>query len=247
MKKISKLIYFILLAYTLSNITGCNQSKIKQQEKMENLYPPESAVISYHSDWTKNHYPERIKAFKQDPLHEGDIVFIGDSYTEWGNDWSAQTNVANIKNRGIAGDVTDGVLQRLEEITYFKPGKVFILIGTNDLFNIYYQKQIPSAAYVGNNILKIAGIIHQKTPETKIYIQTVLPSLYEFMKEYINQVNVIIKAPKTEKTYEVIDLNAAFLDAAGLMRKDLTADGIHLNDAGYAVWADVLKPYLISK
>jgi hypothetical protein len=57
-----------------------------------------------------------IREFKSNPLNFNDIVFLGNSITESGKDWSKRLNYPNIKNRGIGGDVTDGVLARLDEI-----------------------------------------------------------------------------------------------------------------------------------
>lgn len=39
----------------------------------------------------------------------------------------------HVKNRGITGDITAGVIHRLDEIANRKPAKVFLLIGVNDL------------------------------------------------------------------------------------------------------------------
>lgn len=246
MKKIKNLAYLTVLAFFIGNMTGCKNLKRIKQENLDNLYPPENTLVIYHSAWTKEHYRERIKEFKKAPLHVGDIVFIGDSNTEYANNWSSKLDDSKVKNRGIAGDVTDGVLKRLDEITYFRPTAVFILIGTNDLFNLYFQQQIPSVEYVANNILNIAGIIHTRSPQTKIYVQTILPTDKNFLNQIINQTNEIIKLAEKEKMFEVIDLNTSFLDETGSLRKELTYDGTHLNKAGYAVWATLIKPYVDS-
>ena len=237
----------VFLLYILIFLTGCANVKSISREKFEKLYPPDSITIIYHTDWTKSHYRERVQEFKKDPIHRGDIVFIGNSITEGGKDWGLKLNLPNVKNRGISGDCTDGVLQRLDEINYFKPKVIFILIGINDLFNLYYQKQIPSPEYVGNNIVKIVNEIHKKTPKTKVYVQTILPTSKDFMKENIDKVNRIIKSHENMKSYQVIDLNTAFSDEKGFLKYDLTYDGTHLNDAGYAVWVDLLKTYIGSR
>ncbi len=226
--------------------TGCGNLSQPSQSKLNSLYPPESTTIEYHTHWTVPHYTERIKEFKANPLKYGDIVFIGNSITEGGNDWSEKFGIPNVVNRGISGDVTDGILKRLDEITFFKPKAVLILIGINDLFNIYYHQQIPSAEYVGENILKITEVIHKKSPETKIFAQTVLPTSEDYLKDNIIIVNKMIKAFQPEKDYEVIDLYEAFVNNEGLLKKDLTYDGLHLNDAGYALWVEMVKPVLIS-
>ncbi|HPQ96908.1 MAG TPA: GDSL-type esterase/lipase family protein, partial [Thiolinea sp.] len=38
-----------------------------------------------------------------------------------------------MKNRGIGGDDTGGVLGRLDEVVRSRPDKIFLMIGTNDL------------------------------------------------------------------------------------------------------------------
>lgn len=232
----------------LYNKEGLPASSFRSSNKVrvgpEKLYPPDSIIIKYQTDWTKNHYKERINAFKKDPLYFGDLVFIGNSITEGGGNWSDKLGVANVRNRGISGDITDGVLQRLDEITYFKPKAIFILIGINDLFNILYQKEIPSAEYVGKNILKIAEIINKKSPSTKIYIQTLLPTSKDFMIENIDIVNTIIKSNEKKSIYEVIDLNEMFKGQDGLLKVELTTDGTHLNDAGYDLWVKQIEQFI---
>ena len=47
--------------------------------------------------------------------------------------WSEIFQNQNIKNRGISGDVTEGILYRITEITDSNPLKIFLMIGTNDL------------------------------------------------------------------------------------------------------------------
>ena len=176
-----------------------------------------------------------------DPLERGDIVFIGNSITEQGGDWSAKFGRSDIRNRGIGGDVTDGVLARLGEICHAKPKAVFLLIGINDINNWHNKWGIPSPEYVGNNIPKIAKKIHRKSPRTKIYVQTVLPTDLEAVKDAILTVNKIIKANGAKGHYQVIDLYSAFVGANGLIKPELTRDGIHLTAEGYALWVKKLE------
>ena len=100
--------------------SACSVTKNITPGKLNSLYPGDSVAILYHTDWTKNHYRERILEFKKNPVQKGDIVFLGNSITEGGKDWGARLNLPNVKNRGISGDCTDGVLQRLGEINFFE-------------------------------------------------------------------------------------------------------------------------------
>jgi lysophospholipase L1-like esterase len=214
-------------------------------QEPNDIYPFE-AKIKYHSDWTKNHYLVRLNEFSSDPAKNGDIIFIGDSITEGGKAWSSRFDRNNIKNRGISGDVTDGVIARLGEIFYFKPKAVFIMIGVNDLFNLHYKKEIPSPEYVGNNVLSIIEQINEKSPETKVYLQTLLPTHEDFMNENILKVNTMLKQQKGESNYMLIDLNASFKNEKGFLKEEFTYDGVHLNENGYKHWVEILRPMISS-
>jgi lysophospholipase L1-like esterase len=247
-----KKLFSILLLIALSINTFGQSSQLSTKE-LTKLFPTKKVVSRYHNNWTQNYYPKRIQAFKMEPLEFGEIVFIGNSITEGGLDWSGKFGKAPIRNRGIAGDVTDGVLKRLNEITYFKPKAVLILIGINDLFSLHheegnpdlnYDKVVPSTEYIGKNILKIAKIIHRKSPVTKIYVRTLLPTRREYLKEDILLVNKMIKKNEVKGYYEVIDFYAQFVDTNGELIKELTKDGVHLNDKGYEKWVSFEKPII---
>mgnify|MGYP003624230772 CR=1 FL=1 len=217
------------------------QTSYLVEKHIDSLYPSNSTQIEYHGLWTKVHYKQRIAQFKKAPLNFGDIVFVGNSITEQGENWSKKLNLKNVKNRGIAGDVTDGVLERLDEIIYYKPKKIFLLIGINDLFNLHYEEEIPSAEYVADNIIKITETIQHKSPETKIYLQTILPTSKDFMADNINKVNSIIKNHESDGNYKIINLFDVFANEKGLLKDNLTTDGTHLNELGYKHWVEKLK------
>jgi lysophospholipase L1-like esterase len=163
-----------------------------------------------------------------------------------GKTWSSKFNRNNIKNRGISGDVTDGVIARLGEIFYFKPKAVFIMIGVNDLFNLHYQKEISSPEYVGNNVLTIIEQINEKSPKTKVYLQTLLPTHEDFMNKNILKVNTMLKQQKGKRNYILIDLNESFTNEKGFLKEEFTYDGVHLNEKGYNYWVEILKPIISS-
>ncbi|MFB6319709.1 GDSL-type esterase/lipase family protein [Saccharicrinis sp. FJH54] len=247
MKQIIILFLSVIISSSLFGQT--NRSSSKQEEK---LYPTRETVSRYHNNWTQKHYPQRISAFMKDPLEEGDIVFIGNSITEKGKDWSDKFGIPHIRNRGISGDVTDGVLKRLDEVIYYKPEAVFILIGINDLFSIHhdadnrhqlvYDKIVPSDKYVARNILRIAKEIRHKSPGTKVFVQTLLPTRRDYLKEDILFVNKWIKKNESKGFYKVIDLYSHFVDENGDLKKELTIDGVHLSASGYEKWVNLEKP-----
>ena len=205
---------------------------------LDSLYPAPDTTILYQSGWTKTHYPKRIAEFKQNPLNQHDIVFIGNSITEQGGAWDKRLGSGIVKNRGISGDVTAGVLKRLGEIGHYRPKAVFLLIGINDLSN---DQSTPE--YVANNIHAIAAALHQATPRTKIYVQTILPTTNEKLAAKIKQTNDLLKS-QTGPNFTLLDTHALFADDHDLMKKELTRDGLHLTEVGYQLWAGYLKRYI---
>ena len=123
---------------------------------IQNLYPGTSQHIKHQLPWQKEFYLKRIKEFKNNPVGYNKIVFLGNSITKGGGDWGQRFNASNIVNRGISGDYTEGILNRLNEIIYYKPIAVFLLIGVNEFFKDNSNNTEITPAYVADNILKIA-------------------------------------------------------------------------------------------
>ena len=72
-------------------------------------------------------YDQRATLFEVLPTSKKDIIFLGNSITN-GGEWTELLGNPHAKNRGISGDRTDGVLDRLHVITKGKPAKIFLLI-----------------------------------------------------------------------------------------------------------------------
>jgi lysophospholipase L1-like esterase len=233
-------LYLTIGLFALSFSQACSDKENQMEIDLETLYPSPDIVNPYHTDWTKEHYKKRIAEFKASPLKEGEIVFIGDSITELGGNWATRFNNAKVRNRGIAGDVTSGVLNRLKEIYYFKPAKVFILIGINDLF---HNDLTP--AIITNNIKQIVSVIQKNSPGTTIYVQTILPTANASpSKERIGAVNTLLKSMSTSEKLVLIDLHAHFAGSDGMMPSGMTTDGLHLNESGYQKWVNFISTYV---
>ena len=189
------------------------------------------------------YYHQRVTHFKSLPQTKGEIIFLGNSITD-GGEWSELFNDVKIKNRGISGDVTAGVLARLDEVAQRKPAKVFLLIGTNDL-----ARNISPDSVV-KNILLMASYLKQETPATKLFVQSILPVNDAFGKfsghtgkgAQIKAVNERLKQQAANYQYSFLDLHSAFSDAAGKLKKELTNDGLHLLGKGYLLWKHLVFP-----
>src|SRR5215469_2048183 len=74
------------------------------------------------------YYPQRVAIFEKEPVVTGRIIFLGNSITQFG-DWKKLLNDSTVINRGIGGDITFGVLKRLDDVIKRQPSKLFLLIG----------------------------------------------------------------------------------------------------------------------
>lgn len=188
------------------------------------------------------HYQEKLAAFKKEKIVTGKIVFLGNSITEGAN-WKKLLKDSTIINRGISGDITFGVLNRTNDVIQLKPSKLFVLIGVNDLY-----KEIPDEVVL-QNIFTFVRMVKSGTPNTKIYIQSILPvnkTFKNFPKNYdkdehIVTINAQLKKLSKHFGYTFIDLYSMFSDNALQLEEKYSYDGLHLNSTGYLHWAEILK------
>ena len=196
-----------------------------------------------HDSLFNTYYHQRWTMFQLLPQTKGDIIFIGNSITE-GGQWSELFNDVKIKNRGISGDISAGVIKRIDEVAKRKPAKVFLMIGTNDL-----ARGISPDSII-KNIITVADYLKQVTPATKLYVQSILPVNNVFGKfgghtskaEQIKQVNEKLFKGSPAHQYSFIDLYPFFCNSEGKLEKKYSNDGLHLTGAGYLLWKYLIYP-----
>lgn len=191
-------------------------------------------------------YYQRATLFEVLPTSKSDIIFLGNSITN-GGEWAELLRNPHAKNRGISGDTTQGVLDRLSTITKGKPSKIFLLIGTNDL------SRGKSVDEVAKNVEKIVERVKRESPKTKLYVQSVFPVNPKFNKflghmnrqKDIAVLNAKIKAIAARHGVTYIDVyKSLVIPSTDVMNPEYTNDGLHLLGKGYLKWVEVLKPYL---
>ena len=182
----------------------------------------------------EKHQARLVSAFEAFPLVPDDIVFLGDSITE-GGPWEELFPDLPVRNRGVGGDTTEGVLKRLQQVTRAEPSKVFLLIGTNDLFRGVSEDEI-----VGN-ITEILDRLKQETPDTEVYLQSVLPRAPSY-RAAVEALNARLAEVALEHGSAWVDLYPAFLDPeTGGIRAELSNDELHLLGPGYALWKEQIE------
>ena len=180
-------------------------------------------------------------------VKKGEIVFTGSSLCELFPINEMLQNVEpriRVYNRGIGGDNTFGMIDRLPDILKSKPRKIFLMAGINDLTGGQPVDTIVM------NITRMADMVHEAVPGCRLYIQSVLPVntrrlAYPGLKGHNPQVRALnarlVQLCDAKPWCTFVDLAPLLSDADGELRIDLTKDGIHLHPVGYVIWTDYLK------
>ncbi|MBD5246214.1 MAG: sialate O-acetylesterase [Barnesiella sp.] len=191
-------------------------------------------------------YYQRASLFAELPVDSTDIVFLGNSLTH-GCEWHELFGMPNIKNRGINGDIVEGIRLRIDPILKGQPAKLFLLCGVNDVSHDLTADSIAGA--IGNLI----DIIRTESPRTKVYVQSLLPINNSFgrykavfgKEQVIRDINTLIEPMVKEKGCTWINSHPAFVDADGNLDARYTNDGLHLMGNGYLHWREILRPYVM--
>lgn len=164
------------------------------------------------------------------------VAFLGDSITAAGQ-WERFFPRVRAYNFGVNGDCSSDVLLRLEPVVATKPGKLFLLIGTNDLGRGYDEDSIVA------NVEAILNMLQAELPGCLIHLQSVLPREARYANQ-VRSLNLRYLQVAREQGIPFIDLVALFEDDNGGLRRELTDDGLHLVEPGYEVWQAALERYL---
>ncbi len=184
----------------------------------------------------RNH---RYDAFKVLPVNSEQTVFIGNSITNM-NEWWEAFGDHRVVNRGVSGAITDEALANIETIAAGKPAKVFFMLGTNDLGTA----GINTTEHIVTNMTLLVDRFQKVSPETDLYIQSILPSTSGLRTLEAQQAaNTALKALCKEKGIIYIDL---WDDLLGVSTNadGLSYDGLHLTADAYKIWCDKVAPYV---
>ena len=182
------------------------------------------------------YYKHRKSQFEQLMNNEKyETMMLGDSITDEGL-WDELLNSDKVQNRGISGDTTSGVLDRLNSISS-NIQQVFIMIGVNDIMR---GKEVDE---IYANYLKIIKTFKDKN--IKVYIQSTL-YIGETRKADFNpkveELNKRLEKYASENKITFINLNPIFAPNK-VLKKEFTFDDLHLNGTAYKLWTQEIKKY----
>ena len=189
----------------------------------------------------KEYYDNKLNLYQQENDkyndYEVDVVFLGDSLTD-GYNLKLYYPDYVVSNRGIGGETTHGLEERLKVSAYdLKPKVVVMLIGGNNLNTMF------------ENYEDILIGLKDNLPNTKV----ILLSLTAMGKDWghkneiacLNNVKIKLLAEKYDYTF--VDLFTPLFDInIGEVYSDYTTDGAHFTSKGYEVVTSIVKPVIDS-
>ncbi|GAC1618303.1 MAG: SGNH/GDSL hydrolase family protein [Candidatus Acidiferrum sp.] len=185
--------------------------------------------------------------------HEKRVVFLGDSITDawieprFGGFFPGKPYV----DRGISGQTTPQMLIRFRpDVIVLGPKAVVILAGTNDLAG---NTGAMSLEEIEGNLASMAELA--RSNRIRVVLASVLPvSNYGHdgeghpidmqtgrPPEKIEELNAWIKKYAAAHHHVYLDYFSATVDEHGLLKRELSEDGLHPNAAGYAVMAPLAE------
>lgn len=184
-----------------------------------------------------------------------DLVFIGNSITQsWSNNnrnvwsvgqetWDKYYKPRNGANFGISGDKVENILWRIENgnFKHCDPKLVVVLAGTNNI-------EKSSEDFIVRGIEEIVKSLRVNAPNAKVLLLGILPrgefSYGPFRKKIID-INSQIKHHADNKKVFYMDMGKHFLLPNGEANSDyFRPDYLHLNEAGYKLWAATIEPFV---
>jgi len=230
--KINKIVICIIISFVYG--FGVGNYKIfpsAEIEKIKHLLfnDKKQLVTSNHS-----YYLDKTSFFELNSKPSYDVVFIGDSITD-SAEWSDLFPGIKIANRGINGDTTGGVLNRMDSIINSNVSKAFIMLGINDIGHADVDT-------IFNNYIKIIEILRNE--RITVFVQsTLFTDGLDRDNNIVNDLNYRLIEWTMLNSVQFIDLNTT-LSVDGVLDKSLSNDGLHLNGEGYDKWANIIRPYI---
>jgi lysophospholipase L1-like esterase len=206
-----------------------------------------SRIAIYADDYGQlARYREANSSLKPPAPGENRVVFFGDSITDiWHLDRSFPGKP--YINRGIGGQTTSQMLVRFrQDVIDLQPKVVVILAGTNDIAG---NTGKISSDDIEANFATMAELAH--LDHIRVVFSSILP-VYNYTpqsQEFFNSrpmprivaLNQWLKGYCAAGGCVYLDYFDSMLDDKGMLKRDSADDGLHPNEAGFAVMAPLAE------
>jgi lysophospholipase L1-like esterase len=196
----------------------------------------------------KGAWERDIAAFEkkdlQNPPPKHGVVFVGSSSIRL---WDLARSFPGLDaiNRGFGGSQLADAVQYAPRIVHpYEPRLVVLYSGENDLAFGKTPEQVSA------DFREFTRRMLEKLPGTKVIVLSIKPSpsRSRFWDKMGAANDLIREHCKTDRRLHYLDVATALLGPDGTPRPEyFRSDGLHLNEKGYHVWNEILKPYLSKK
>ena len=190
-----------------------------------------------------------IAAFEKtetdNPTAHGGIVFVGSSSIKyWHKDLADAMAPLEVTPRGFGGSTMYDVLINADRLIIKHQPKALVLYeGDNDIGQYHVSPQT-----VQDLFLDLAVLLQEALPDLHIYVLSIKPSPARMAQwPAMNHGNRLLKeACDRDAALTFIDVATPMFNKDGTLKRDLfDRDGLHMNDRGYALWREIIRPRLL--
>ena len=166
------------------------------------------------------------------------ILFTGSSSVRFWKTLEESFPEHQVLNTGFGGSQASDLLYHLDDLVLkYKPRKVFIYEGDNDIFARKRPKEIIQTT--SDIILQIRN----SSPTTKIVLISAKPSIsrWKLRGRYRRLNRKYLKLTEQDPLLEFVDVWNPMLNGRRVKRDIFIEDGLHMNQKGYILWYEAMK------
>jgi len=244
---------FSLLSALLCTLSAFAQQPIQPPPTIPSTGHPgldeyrTSRIAIYTDDFGElKRYREANAALKPSAPGENRVVFLGDSITDY---WKLEDYFPGKPyiNRGVDGQTMPQMLVRFrQDVIALHPRVLVVLAGTNDVAGVTGPARNEE---IEANYASMAELAHLH--QIRVVFASVLPvnnytedakESYSLRpRERLLALNAWLKDYCAQNGFVYLDYFSAVVDDKGLLKRDLSDDGLHPNAAGYKIMAPLAE------
>lgn len=169
-------------------------------------------------------------------------VFCGDSTVAGGRHWVLDKSIGYLSTINLSGNgyTIRQSISQVRKANSYSPKHIVVAAGTNDAFSILDNRQ---------TILESVSDFRElvETAQSPLLITLPLPTRNDNINKVLTPLREEMRKAAQESNVETIDLWDLFLDEEGLLRQELTTDGVHLTEKAYEIWIAELNRRIRSR
>ena len=206
-----------------------------------------SRIAIYTDDFGQlARYRDADKSLTTAVAGENRVVFLGDSITDY---WKLENYFPGKPyiNRGVDGQSTPEMLVRFrQDVIDLHPAVLVVLAGTNDIAGVTGHTRNDDLEANYSSIAELARVHHIRVvfaslPPVNNYTPEAKESFALRPRERLQPVNDWLKEYCRKNGFVYLDYASSLTDEKGMMRRELSDDGLHPNDAGYKIMAPLAE------